>query len=415
MSNKKHILVISFSYQPFNAISAVRVSNFVKYMQNKDYIVHVITAKRYMNLNLSIAKNINTHYVWFPNADKLLDLSQKHNNNKVLIFFAKAFNKIFIRSVSNLPEGIGINIWRYLAFKRAKKIIKNNKIELIYTSSGPASSAIIGSKLSEKYNTSWIPEFRDLWSNPYYPENEKKFAENINIEKKTLKYASRIVTTTYYMQKILKDTHKKMTDVIYNGYDYFNKDEQKHNNKLIISYLGGIIPKRRDPSVLFQAIEELKNEKLVSENDISINFYGKTVSKINYLAKKFNVDNFVNVFPIVERKKSLEIQKNSDILLLLQWNNEKEVAIPGKLFEYIGMQKPILGICYDNGEINDILEETGTGSVINKLKQMKQFILFAVKEYKENKNLGFQFHQNKIEKYSRDFQNKKLEKIIQSF
>jgi len=414
MDKKKQILIISFFFQPFNTIGAVRVSYFVKYLQDKDYIVHIVTAMRENHLNLNIAKDINTYYVRWPNADKLLNLSDKFPKCKLIWFLSRVLNKIFIPSATRLPEG-SIYFWRQFAYKKARIIIKNNNISLIYTSSGPVSSAIIGSKLTQKYNIPWIPEFRDLWAlNPYNGLNENKRNKQLKIEKKYLAHAKHIITVTNGFKNIIESIHKQKVSVIYNGYSDITVNDKTHNQRLTIIHLGTIYKNKRDPSILFNAVNQLKNENKITENDLTIKFYGSSNNYIKDLIEQYNIPQFVEICKTVSKNEALEIQKKSDVLLLLQWNNKNDRAIPGKLFEYMAYQKPILAICYP-GEIKQILDKTSTGKVITELDEMKNFILNSVQNYKHNPSLGFQFMQKEIIKYSRKYQNKKLEEIIKKY
>ena len=405
--NKKEILIISFFFQPFNTIGAVRVSAWVKYLQDRGYVVHVVTAKRNRNLNLSIAKNINIHYVKWPNADRLLNLSEKYPRCRLLWFLARLANRLAIPSATTLPEG-GIAVWRFFALRKAKQIIKNNNIGLIYTSSGPVSSAIIGSKLAKKFNLPWIPEFRDLWAKNVYVKSNKF---NLKREKKVLAHSSQIVAINKMLKIELEGVHGKPVKVVYNGFVYKNELPVSKNKKLVISYLGTIIPEKRDPSVLFQAIGGLFKEGKISSHDLIVNFYGYGSTYLKSLIRKYNLDDIIKNKGYVSFKESIEIQKNSNILLLLSWNNRLDQATPGKLFEYIGMKKPILAICYP-GEIKEILDKTGTGIIINDVDKMKEFLLYAIKNYKTDPNLGFTFNEKEISKFSREYQYRELEQIV---
>ena len=411
----KEILVISFFYQPYNTIGAVRVANFVKYLQKKGYKVHVVTAKRSIDLNLNIAKPINTYYIWWLNADKLIALSRKYPKLFFLKQVARILNHLSIITTGHLPEG-GVAIWRYFAYNKAKSLIKQNNINLIYSSSGPVSSTIIGSKLAKRYKILWIPEFRDLWSNNVYTNLKGyKKRRNIKVELKMLKNASHIITCTGKLQDQLIKIHKIPTSIIYNGYDYLNKDEVLFKNKkLFISHFGSLYNGKRDPKILFKALRELIDAKIISHNNIEINFFAGNIDFMNKLVDEFELSTIVNLYAKVSRSESLEYQKKSNILLLLSWNDKRDQALPAKMYEYIGMKRPILASCYP-GEIKDILSQTKTGVVINNVDEMKCFLINAIENYKKNPNINFIFDEDEIKKYSRDYQNTKLVKIIESF
>ena len=74
----------------------------------------------------------------------------------------------------------------------------------------------------------------------------------------------------------------------------------------------------------------------------------------------------VTVHPAVPYKQSLEIQRRSDVLLLLQWNNPREQGnVPAKLFEYFGVLRPILGIGLEDGVPARLIRERQAGFFSN--------------------------------------------------
>ena len=68
----------------------------------------------------------------------------------------------------------------------------------------------------------------------------------------------------------------------------------------------------------------------------------------------------------VSYAESIDLQMNADVLLLLQWNDEKELGnVPGKVFEYIAARRPVLGLGPVGGIPAGILRERDAGAVIN--------------------------------------------------
>ena len=65
---------------------------------------------------------------------------------------------------------------------------------------------------------------------------------------------------------------------------------------------------------------------------------------------------------VIPRKEILEKQRQSQLLLLLDWNDPKELGVcPGKLYEYLAAQRPVLSVGGYNGVVKDLLEETDAG------------------------------------------------------
>ncbi len=80
------------------------------------------------------------------------------------------------------------------------------------------------------------------------------------------------------------------------------------------------------------------------------------------LAAQFGITDFVETVPPVSYAESLRIQRNADVLLLLQWNNPREQGnVPAKVFEYLASMRPILGIGYEQGVPAGLIRERGAG------------------------------------------------------
>ena len=132
-------------------------------------------------------------YSIIKSGDKTKSIPQSYIPNKSI------FDKLssFIRLNFFIPDSrIG---WNYFAFKKAKEIIKHNKIDYIITTGPPHSSHLIGQKIYNKYKLKWIVDLRDPWSELFYLKSKFRFSfsKKINdrLEYKVLENADAIITT----------------------------------------------------------------------------------------------------------------------------------------------------------------------------------------------------------------------------
>lgn len=58
--------------------------------------------------------------------------------------------------------------WNKFAFQAACKLIDEEKIDAIITTSPPHSTQLVGLKLKKKYNLPWLADLRDPWTGIYY-------------------------------------------------------------------------------------------------------------------------------------------------------------------------------------------------------------------------------------------------------
>ena len=80
--------------------------------------------------------------------------------------------------------------------------------------------------------------------------------------------------------------------------------------------------------------------------------------------REFN--NCIVYHDYVEHKKAIEFMCSSQVLLMLEVDDdESSYAIPGKLFDYLNSNRPIISIGPEQSEIREILSNTGSGKFFN--------------------------------------------------
>ena len=68
----------------------------------------------------------------------------------------------------------------------------------------------------------------------------------------------------------------------------------------------------------------------------------------------------------VDHKKAVEEQMNATLLMLpLRKEPEYRAVLPGKLFEYLASQRPILGIGQNDGAMATVIKDTKAGVVFD--------------------------------------------------
>lgn len=418
------ILLISYFFPPYNTIGAVRTGKTAKYLFRFGHDIRVISAKDQLldeSLPVEIQES-NVYYTKWYNINGWIKILLKENKIKRNGYdLGNTFNNSFLRKLYKtifcLPDSqIG---WYPYAIKKAKELLKDWKPDIIYASAMPFTSLIIAKKLKSIFNIPYVAELRDLWvDNHYYADNYLKIRKHLEnkIENKVLSNANHIITVSEPLADTLISKYGNKVSVILNGYDEddFPKDTNYNifdKNYLNIVYTGSIYPLRRDPKPLFESLKILDNS---NRKKIKIYFYGKKMSYINELAKKYEILNSIVIKPQVKYKESLIIQRNADILLLLLWNDEKEKGVyTGKLFEYIGARRPILAIGMKNNCAGELIAKEKIGHIANNPEEIKDIIINYL-QIKEKLKIIEDVQMNNRNIYTRYEQCKKLESIIKN-
>lgn len=416
--DKKHILIISFDFPPSASIGGRRISSISKELYQLGFIPHVVTAKipEQKNSNKLEIPECLVHYVeWFDFWNIKLNL-EKFSLTK---YIGKLIGYIIPASTIVVPER-RLRFWIKPAIKKSLEIINKNDIKLIYSTFNPPANIKIAHVLKKRTGIPWVNEYRDLWTgNPYLTLNKKQYEKNREIEVKLISTSDALITISEPLKRKLSELHNKPTYVIYNGID------QKVNTsfhsiksgKINIVYAGIIYKDKRDPKPFFLALKMLKENNFSLYSKISVDFYGPgMLKKLGSDLQEAGVADVVKLNEPVSHKEILQIQSNADILLLLGWNNKADEGVmTGKIFEYLGMKKPILALGYEKGAMNMVLEQTNTGKIINEPRQIYEYLLNISNVVKNQKKLKEFKDKIYIDPYYRSNQVKDMINIFSDY
>jgi len=336
----KTLLMVAFEFPPSNGASVPRIESFYRYLKAWGWNVIVLTAKPHAYTN------INTEYK--DNSDDIIYRTTALDVQRQLSFKGKYLE------VMATPDRWGLT-WIPSAIVKGRKLVKQYKPDVIWSSSPIPSTHYIANHLSQKFNTPWVADYRD----PYHYMNGSagKWLDKFHkkIDQTTLKNASHITFATTGVKNLYVDKYKalieKKNTVIENGYDEANfeklqtlKDKSTpfDDSKFTLYYSGVLYQNGRDPLPVFEALSALKKQNKISDNNFELIFQGAGDGKeFEQVINDLNLQNIVRFISPVPFINALNNMINSSALLLIQ-DERFNKQIPGKIYEYLRTGKPLL-------------------------------------------------------------------------
>ena len=298
------------------------------------------------------------------------------------------------------------------------KVIKEENIDVVISSGPPHSMHLIGLKLKQKLNINWIADFRDPWTSIGYHKKMRltKRAANkhVELERKVLQSADKIIVTSIGTEKEFKQKTTKPIHIITNGFEPFNKEiDNSLDEKFTISHIGSLLS-ARNPEILWEVLNEL----IIENNQFAQNFELKLAGVVSKVVMESIVNNglknYINNLGYVSHEDALNLQHQSQLLLLIEIDSEEtQMIIPGKLFEYIQSGRPILSLGPKNADFATIIKETETGSffLYSEKELLKKQVLKYFEAFLEKK---LSVSPKGIEKYTRENLTAQLAQLIQN-
>lgn len=416
------ILFITYFFPPYKTVASIRTGKVAKGLHEIGHEIKVVSARiEDMEEELKIEIPISNVYQtpWFDidkfflqcffkkNNKKNVRSSLHSNSNQMKYKFIKSIFHMYKNLFYNPDKFIG---WYKYGVEKSEQIIEEWKPDVILSSGAPYTGFIIASKLSQKYNIPYVADLRDLWADNHHENNS--FLSRF-LEKKYLSNAKALLSVSSPLVDRLKMKYKHIPCFeIRNAFDRedFIYPSECHSNKIKILYTGMIYAKKQDPSILFKIISE---NTFLKEN-IEVDFYGNSLEWVKTLSEEYHIEKNVYVYNSIDREQILRLQSQSDILLIFSWNDTTEKGIyTGKIFEYIGSQKPILVIGHHRDDvISKMILENNFGLVSDQKEEIVEFI----KTIRDDSVLGRinQAYAKNRNKFERQYQVKKLSTILQS-
>ena len=295
------------------------------------------------------------------------------------------------------------------------ELARTEKIDLIITSSPPITTNLLGAYAKKVFKCPWIADLRDLWAGPPSPLMRNAFLQK-RLELKTLGQADALVTVSDQWADFLRARYNtKPVSCIVTGFDAEDQDGPacQLTRHFSITYAGNLYGGRRDPTPLFQALQELFQQGRMSPEFVRVRFYGSGDSWLHALIERYGLQAVVEVNGIIPRNEVLQRQKESQILLLLAMNlATDEGCYPGKLFEYLAARRPIMAIGGLKGATSELLTKTGAGMQLFSTEEIRNFLLTAYQQYRDHGSVPYAGVASEVEQYTHRDMTRKFGELL---
>lgn len=404
-------------------MASVRLEGLAKYLPKFGWEPTILTAP--------LPGNPDAQYkvIQSPCQNVLSEIKKKLNLNPEkgfqeqigILHAIKGGKASFILNAVKFIKGIILypdehKYWHSPAIKAASELLEIEKFHVLLSSSFPVTAHFIARDLKIKYKMPWVADLRDLWTQ-YHRYNfgpiRKWFERKLEI--RTLNHADALVTVSKPLAEELGSLHKeKLIHVITNGFDPDEMKELPLTKEFTITYTGQLLHGKLDPSLLFRAIHDLINGQSINSKILKVRFFGPFESWLEKKIRNYELENIVTQHGIVVREMVLEKQRESQLLLLLSWNDPREKGIySGKLFEYLGAKRPILAIGGAKNVVSELLEETASGVYASSLSNLKKILATWISEYKKTGKVAYKGKNDKVQKYSHLEMARKFAQVLE--
>jgi hypothetical protein len=412
----KKILIITYYWPPAGGPGVQRWLKFVKYLPDFGIqpVVYIPENPTYPIVDENLVKEVSDkaiilkHKIFEPY--QLASFFSKNKtkkissgiipNQKKQSFLDKSF--LWIRGNLFIPDARVFWVKPSVSF--LEKYIQDNNIDTIITSGPPHSLHLIGLELKQKLNVKWFADFRDPWTTIGYHKSLRlsNYAakKHKSLEHQVLNTADTIIVTSKTTKTEFEAITSKPIAVITNGYDDENVGEQILDSKFSLAHIGSFLSER-NPMILWESLVELIKEIPDFKSHLEIKLIGAVSQEVLETISQFGLNSYLNNLGYVSHAEAIAHQRKSQVLLLIEIDSEDTKSIiPGKLFEYMVSNRPIIAIGPKDSDFAEIITTTNTGVFLDYSEKMrlKSVILDFYNQFLQGK---LQSYGVGLQKYSR--------------
>lgn len=412
----KKVLIITYYWPPAGGPGVQRWLKFVKYLPEFgiEPIVFIPENASYPitdeSLNAEVPDNIKILKFPIKEPYALAAVLSKKNTKTLASGVISGVKKqsflertlLFVRGNLFIPDARVS--WVRPSIQFLQEYILTHQINTVITTGPPHSLHLIGLDLQLKLKLKWIADFRDPWTTIGYHKDLKltNYAKqkHLKLEKQVLNNANHIIVTSRKTKEEFERKTPKPITIITNGYDVYKRVSKSKDLTFTVAHIGSLLSKR-NPESLWQVFAELIN----SNSDFKANFKlclaGVVSDEVINALDFYGLIPFVEELGYVSHDKAQELQQTAHVLLLLEIDSEDTKAIiPGKLFEYMVSETPILALGPKNSDVAQLIEQTNTGvySESTNKEQIKNLVLTYFEQYQ---NQSLKTHPIGLKQFSR--------------
>ncbi len=398
----KNILIITYYYKHKNAMASVRGIKLAKYLAGeKDCKVTVLTSNQVDTWTKQYLTPTADERIceWYAPQVKRWTMIRKFLNRRGELGRKKAATMAATKAETapqiHKPKKVSMKarLSRYLHWLYYFNIAKQEDICLFkglkaeYQRQGaPYYDAVIATyptfgalKMGiwlkrHRHCGKFIADFRDPLYNPGFREKKAEAKFDLRCLRQTVSAADEIVCVSQGIADGITDACPKLSKdkvhLITNGFD---RDDVTANEipvafeegKFHFVYTGTLYHGKRCVDMLAQTLRKLMDEGKISTDSCTFQYAGPDFGELCCQLRTYGLEHMARDHGFVSREMSIALQKQADALLLLTWNESSyKGVIPGKLFEYMAIGKPIIALV--TGDVTDsevavILKDTRAG------------------------------------------------------
>lgn len=392
MSRNPRLLIVSYHFPPAESVGARRPGALAQYAAAEGWDVRVLagplvagagTCPSPVDTTNAAAVRVTRSRMWFPERPVAAVRSAPGGSGRSATAPTRLVRQVnrLAREVLLLPDRQAG--WAMPAVREFLRHGGQWRPDVIVASAPPFTGFVVARILAGRLGVPWVADYRDLWTvgNGYWPYGTSRLRRRLDhsLERRLVRSARSCVTVSEVLADTLRRAFDRPVRVVMNGIDPGPVVADRGpvapgqtarvtgNTVLTLAHTGVHYPGRRDPTPLLRAMALLGPDR----QRVRLILAGADSHALRSAVVETGTGDQVTILGPVPVAESWRIQAEADVLVLLMWNDPRDVGtVTGKLFDYLRTRHPILMLGYPTGTAAGIIRSRGAGVVCNDPRQI---------------------------------------------
>ena len=382
----KTVLMVAYHYPPDSAVGALRTRRFVRYLPEFGWAPVVLTVRRKGDagdgmpiIGTRILPGLRDAARF---ASSILPGRAGDVQAGATAECAAGYLPPDPESVPRLRRALYALMWLpddrqgWFAPAVAAGVlgVVRHQAQVVYSSAPPWTGHLVGLAVATLTRRPLVADFRDPWvGNPWKPAFVRtRWSDRADaaMERMVVERSAAVLCNTASVERQMKDRYRGVPDdrfkVLPNGFDpedVRRSCRQAHaaRNGVVFAYAGTMYG-ARDPRPLFRAASAVRAKGVRSFRMVFMGDCARAKGiPLTQMVKEHGLEDCVELAGNLPRQQCIERLREADVLLLFDMGRPCQVA--AKLFEYIGLGKPVLALAEPGSETAKHVVEAKAGVV----------------------------------------------------
>jgi glycosyltransferase involved in cell wall biosynthesis len=356
------LLIVTHFYPPSGMVAARRPAGLAKYLRRLGYRVTVLTSCAWVDVP--------------PGEDREAGVVRTGDLMASRLNWRRANMRAWTRGDADYMSGASrlarvvvpdtaLLTWLPYMLPSARRLARRERFDCMITTSGPESVHLAGFALARRM--AWIADLRDGWGFETlhcWPTSAQARLDEA-LERRVANRADLMTAVSGPMAADLRARLGADAHAVTNGFDPEEVPPRTGSHKLLepdrrsLVHTGRMASSQRSPAPLLEAFRRLRSRGSPTAERLQLVFAGPLTPDERRLLESPDLAGAVRHVGNLERAETLRLQREADGLLLLTAGTRRGEAT-GKVFEYLGAERPVL-VLGDRSEAARIVNEASAG------------------------------------------------------